>query len=241
MSHDLVVIDASHWQETKNPPNWQILIDAEVVGVILKCTESTNYTDPTFRTRYESAIDAGLAVSSYHFCRPGDLVEQMAYYLAALQPRQGERVVLDWEDSGVGLEDIRDAVDYLLDVRPDLQITIYGSSSFLKERVKAGDSLGQTTSLWVASYTSNPEPSDFGPAWEFWSLWQFTDKATVSGYGPVDGNRFNGSSDVCRAWIGPYVAPAPGPALPTVTLTVDADEPVNLIIVSGQNIATVTA
>jgi lysozyme len=238
MSHDLVALDASHWNPSANPPDWQKAIDAEVVGIFLKCTEGDGYVDPTFRVRYDSALEAGLAVSSYHFCRPGDLVGQMEFYLSVLQPRQGERVVIDWEDAAVGLEDIHDAVDWLTETRPDLQITIYGSSSFLKERVPADDRLGLLTSLWVASYTKNPQPTHWGPAWETYSLWQFSDKATVAGYGPVDGNRFNGSSEACRRWMGPVTEEPPPPALPTLTVTVEADEPVNLNIVTGKNIVT---
>jgi lysozyme len=210
MSNDLVVVDASHWQAGANP-NWQKAIDAGIVGLLFKATEGTGYTDPTFKSRYAGAIKAGLAVGSYHFLRHGNVKSQMNLYLNAVAPRNGELMVLDWEDAAVTVSEVEECVAYLKTDSRNLHIVIYGSSSFLRDRVKKGSPIASGTDLWVASYTSAAQPSSWGDAWPAWSLWQYTDKATVAGYGPLDGNRYAGSRAECAAWIGPAAGAQPEP------------------------------
>jgi GH25 family lysozyme M1 (1,4-beta-N-acetylmuramidase) len=96
-------------------------------------------------------------------------------------------------------------------MRPDLQITIY-SGHLIKEQLSGtrSDILAQNTSLWVAQYTSAPAPSWPTSTWPQWSLWQWTDHATVTGCSkPVDANRFNGTADAFKAWMGAGAVTAP--------------------------------
>ena len=83
-----------------------------------------------------------------------------------------------------------DAVGNLLQMRPDLQVTIY-SGHLIKEQLGStkNDYLAENTSLWIAQYTTAAAPSWPTATWPLWSLWQYTDKATVDGITkPVDGN-----------------------------------------------------
>jgi GH25 family lysozyme M1 (1,4-beta-N-acetylmuramidase) len=206
-----ICIDISHWNPT---PNWSQLRAAGCEGVIHKATESKTYVDDQLFARARPAMDAGLLWSTYHFLRPGGMYEQMDHYLSTIDPRQGERVVLDHEDPGVYLDQLEDAVGNIKEMRPDLQITIY-SGHLIKEQLAGTRSayLAENTSLWIAQYTSAPAPSWPTSTWPQWSLWQWTDKATVPGVSkPVDANRFNGSADAFKAWMGlSTTAPAPEP------------------------------
>ena len=203
------VIDLSHWNPT---PDWARIKEAGVVGVIHKATESTNYVDDTLFKRARAAMNAGLCWSTYHFLRPGSIKKQMDWYLKTVNPRPGERMCLDHEDAGVSLADLKEAVSYLIEDSRGLQVTIYSGHVIKDQLGNTKDTyLAENTSLWLAQYASTPSWPK--ATWPQWSLWQFTDKATVSGISaPVDGNRFNGSAEQCVKWFGPAGAePAPEP------------------------------
>jgi lysozyme len=238
MSSDPIVVDLSHYQPD---PDWAKLKSAGIVGVILKCTEGQTYVDPTFRKRYDAALAAGLAVSTYHFMRPGSVTGQMNHYLNTLKPRPGERVCLDHEDPKVSLADLESAVQYLESDSRDLQITVY-SGHVIKEQLgsKYSDVLAET-SLWLAQYSATPSwPTG---TWDTWTLWQYSDKGSVAGItGNVDFNRFNGSDENCAKWIGPASepapAPAPGPERPTLVAIIKGSGSV-VVTVDGVVVAEV--
>lgn len=194
------VIDLSHHNPT---PDWAKIKAAGVLGVIHKATEGTGYADPDRKPRLAAAYRAGLLIATYHFMRPGALSAQMDFYLKTIDAAQGERVVLDHEDAGVSLSDLKAAIAYLWAKRPDLQITIY-SGNLIKEQLGGShDELLARTSLWVAQY-NNSGPSWPTATWPSWSLWQWTDHETVAGIAaPVDGNKWNGTADSLKRWFGP--------------------------------------
>jgi lysozyme len=194
-------IDISHWQEGVD------LLEFAAAGgkaVILKATEGTTYVDATYEGRREEAEEAGLAVSTYHFLRPGNMEAQARHYLEVVDPDEGERMIADHEDPKVSLGDL---VDFLKEIKlanPTVELTVY-SGHLLKEQL--GDRrdawLAENTSLWVAQYTTAAAPSWPSGTYPTWSLWQYTDKGTVIGFdGPVDCNRFNGSDDQMLRWFG---------------------------------------
>jgi lysozyme len=208
-----IVIDISHHQP--DPIDWTRLKANGTVGVIHKATEGVSYVDPKLFSRAKNALEEGLKWSTYHFLRPGKMTQQMDHYLTTIQPVEGERVCIDHEDAGVPLEDLEDAIAYLMELRPDLQVTIY-SGHLIKEQLGNRHSATLAkTSLWVAQYTSAESPTWPTATWPAWSLWQFTDQATAAGIsGKVDGNRWNGSIEALLAWFGPAgedLAPPPEP------------------------------
>lgn len=246
MTQKTVCLDISHWQ---TEPDYSVLTKAGILGVILKATEGTSYVDKTFANRFSRGLNAGMAMATYHFLRHGSIVNQMNLYLNTVVPRDGERMVLDWEDPAVTADEVRQAVAYLQSDTRNIQISVYGSSSFVRERVTSPqDPIAADTSLWVASYTSASQPSAWGTGWPDWSLWQWTDDCYTAGYGPTDGNRFNGSAEAFLRWMGPSGVEMPeampeplppaviSPDIPTVTLTVNSDQKVNLVIAVGENV-----
>lgn len=216
MTTGIVVIDCSHHQQGWPAPPadtpWEAMAKVGIIGCVLKATEGVSFVDDTFRERYVACREHGVAVCSYHFLRPGSLPQQMDHYLAVVQPVQGERMVLDWEDEGVHVGDVEYCVNYLLDKRPDLQLTIYASSGFMQDKVVgAHETLAKNTSLWVARY-SNEQPYWPEQVWALWSLWQCTDNFELQSYRPLDGNKFNGSVENCMVWLNPAAqGPAPTP------------------------------
>ena len=115
-------------------------------GVIHKATEGTSYVDNKLFARMKAAKTAGLLTCTYHFMRESDMEGQMKHYLSTINPVQGERVILDHEHSGTSLQELKQAVHYVLSVRPDLQITVY-SGHLIKEQLGSGSSdfLTETT------------------------------------------------------------------------------------------------
>jgi GH25 family lysozyme M1 (1,4-beta-N-acetylmuramidase) len=191
---------------------------AGIIGVILKATEGTSYTDPTFASRSKAADEAGLAVASYHFLKHGKVQAQIEHYLSTVKPSVGERVVIDYEDTACTVQDLIEAVKAIRETAHDLQITIYGASK-LKDDARGHRADLEGTSLWVARYSSK-QPEIATDVWPYWSAWQYSDAGRVDGIdGPVDVNTFNGSPENCAKWLGLAVeepVPVPEPAPPPV-------------------------
>jgi lysozyme len=199
-----IVIDLSHHQP--DPIDWEAVRDGGTIGVIHKATESINYVDDKLFDRARAAMDAGLSWSTYHFLRPGSMSQQMQFYLNTVDPKQGERVCLDHEDAGVSLTDLKNAVAYIFEHRPDLQVTIY-SGHLIEEQLagKRDDYLAENTSLWTAQYADRASEVEWNDAtWPVPSLWQYSDNESVTGIdGPVDGNKWNGTEEALVKWFAP--------------------------------------
>lgn len=238
MVQPTIIVDLSH----HNPePDWKALKAGGIVGVIMKATEGTSYVDPTFADRRMRAEAAGLIVSSYHFFHGNR--DEMEHYLETVVPRAGERLCIDHE-AEASLAELEDAVKFLRDTVPDCQITIY-SGHLIKDQLgsKTSPVLAENTSLWIAHYTSAASPTWPKQVWPTWSLWQFTDKATVKGISaPVDGNRFNGSTANAVKWLGPAAqvptpepAPEPKPEKQMVTVSLEVPPGIEVsVVVNGK-------
>jgi lysozyme len=229
---DPCVIDLSHHNPT---PNWATLVQNGVIGIIHKATESTSYVDDQLFKRARPAMDAGLLWSTYHFLRPGNMATQMEHYLGTIDPVEGERICLDHEDAGVSLGALKDAVECVLDMRPDLQIAIYSGHVIEEQLGSSRDAcLAENTSLWTCQYTTAAAPSWPTGTWPAWSLWQYSDRVSVPGISqPVDGNRWNGDEASLRKWFGPAGAAVPEPEPAVISMTVS---PGITLIVNGQQI-----
>lgn len=233
-----IVIDISRYQTSVD---FAALKANGTVGVILKATEGTGYVDPTFRERYSKAKAAGLCVATYHFLKKGSVAQQMQFYAKTVQPTPGDRMVIDYEDGGLAISDLETAIDALrAATHPSVEITVYGASGFMGAQL--GDKKNAklaSCSLWVASYTSKPEPTMIGlkGTWPVWSLWQYTDKATALGIPTgVDGNRWNGKPETLPGWFHAGISPAPVEPAPepvkevTIEVTVPAGVEVKVLV-----------
>jgi GH25 family lysozyme M1 (1,4-beta-N-acetylmuramidase) len=218
MSQQPDFIDVSHWN---GPINWPLVAGTGILGVIAKATDGSSYVDNTYQQNRAGALAAGLSFASYHYLQHGDADRQMRFYLEKATPRQGERVVIDYEegDPAVTMADLELAVLTIRAQRPDLQITVYGAS-MLTEHCNACEDVSflTETSLWAARYSEVNQPVVADPPWSYWSAWQFTDAGRIKGInGEVDLNTFNGSSEACLAWFGPVAEVIPEPPRPSPT------------------------
>lgn len=220
MSDDCRIIDISHHQGN---PDFDAVARTGVIAMIHKATQGTGNVDDCRAENIIAATAAGIACCTYHFLEHGNIEEQMQHYLDIIDPVDGERMVIDWEDwpghSIVTAADLLAAVKYLLADPRNLQVTVYGSESKLIEELSDLDAddvevLSQT-SLWIAHYGVD-EPGDWPKdIWPHWTLFQYTDQGEIDGVdgSTVDLNRFNGSDENLIKWINPADdgEPAPGP------------------------------
>ena len=114
-------------------------------------------------------------------------------------------MVIDYEEDGCILGDLKEAVAVLKADPRGLQVTVY-SGHLLKEQLNGNHDafLAENTDLWLAQYTSGA-PSWPTGTYEHWTLWQYSESGRVDGIDDsyVDLNRFDGSDDELVKWISP--------------------------------------
>jgi GH25 family lysozyme M1 (1,4-beta-N-acetylmuramidase) len=244
MSDVPVCIDISHHQ---GYPDFDEVRRAGVLGMIHKATEGSSFIDDARAENCYNALQAGLAISTYFWLKPGDGRAQAEFYLSVVDPQPGERCVIDYEEAGCTLTTLRDSVQALLDYKRDLQITVY-SGHLLKEQL--GDDhdnfLAKHTDLWLAQYTSDEAniswPSGTYPQW---SLWQYSESGTIPGIDGcyVDLDNFNGNEAAFLKWINPkggFPMPVPPPE-PREMVNVAVTAPDNISVLVTINGHTVRA
>lgn len=141
--------------------------------VILKATEGTGYTDPTFRSRWKAAKAAGLKRSAYHFARPGTDPVQCARGLYSIASDAELPLVCDWEDAAVPVSWVLAFVRELDRLSGKVSI-IYTTAAFA--RAHAGSSTLAHWPAWIARYNSflgNVSP------WGKAMWWQYTDHGRI--------------------------------------------------------------
>lgn len=229
MSDHPTCIDISHWQDS---PDFEAVAAAGVVACIMKATEGTGYVDPNRAKNFINATSAGIACCTYHWLKPGNAAAQMQFYLSVIDPVPGERVVIDYEEDGCTLDDLKQAVQALLDDPRALQVTVY-SGHLLKEQLgnTHDDLLADNTDFWLAQYTTGT-PTWPSATYPFWTLWQYSEDGHVDGIdgGEVDLNRFNGSDENLVKWISP-ASDQPLPVPPEQTqVSVSISAPANVTL-----------
>lgn len=168
--------------------------------VFIKATEGTGYTNPKMTAQAAHARAAGLVVGFYHFVRPGSMKAQAAYFVKQADSREGDPLVLDWEDTGVSNAQKNEFLAEVKRLRGAThRVGLYCNVDFWKNRDR-GSVCGDF--LWIAQYGGTVgKPSISDP----WLFHQYTDS-------PVDKNvaKF-GSRAELRAWARKTAAPAPAP------------------------------
>lgn len=207
-------IDLSHWQGS---PDFAKVRAAGVLACIMKATEGTSFIDSTCAPNTVKAMKNGIACATYHWLKPSRYATakaQMAFYLQTIDPCWGERVVIDYEEPGVTLGDLADAVEALLADPRQLQITVY-SGNVLREQLglTARNALfADNTDLWHAQYTT-AAPSWSKGTYPQWALWQYSESGHMDGIAgsTVDLNRFAGDDTALLKWISPRTPAAAAP------------------------------
>jgi lysozyme len=190
-----MVIDLSHWN---NVASFQEVKNDGIVGVIHKATEGFDYVDPDYLERRSLAQAAGLMWGSDHFGVGGDDAEQAKFFLSTVQPGPHDLLALDLEENPVGSSmTLQEAEAFVNQVQ---SATARWPGVYSGGYIKG--TLGNPTNtllancwLWLAQWEQVPVVP---AAWEFWTLWQYTDGQlglgpySVVGVGMCDRDKFNG-------------------------------------------------
>lgn len=206
MTETVKCIDISHWQGN---PDFAKVHAAGVIVCIMKATEGVSYHDANCSSNTVKAMKNGIKCATYHWlkaARFGSATAQMKFYLDTIDPVFGERVIIDYEETGVTLNDLLEAVQYLLSDPRKLQVTVY-SGNVLREQLGLtahNTLLADNTDLWHAQYTSGTPTWSKG-TYPHWTLWQYSESGKLAGItgSAVDLNRFNGTDDQLLKWISP--------------------------------------
>jgi lysozyme len=164
-------------------------VSAGACFAFIKASEASRrtgvpFTDPCFERNADSALDAGLLISFYHYLRPAfDVSEQARFFCAMVASYQRHfSLIVDVEDHGglsrsklAGkLEDIAGEVQELSGHRPMIYTRATFWNKYLGDLKWAGEHL-----LWIARYNQRikaPWSSNackYRPLpWSSWSWWQ---------------------------------------------------------------------
>lgn len=156
-----VVLDiSSNNHPTGKPITWAAVAaaPATVLGVAIKATQGTTYTNPFYAADAAGAQAHGIPVVAYHYAAFTTAAAEAAHFRYVAGPRAR---VLDVETSANAAW--MDAFWTALG-NPDTQDLTYGSASTLPRTLKS--------ELWPADYSSNPGVG---------ALWQAGDNLVVAG------------------------------------------------------------
>ena len=197
-------IDVSHNNGTVD---WKKIAASGIGFAFAKATEGDAFLDPQFDANYNGIQSNGIICGAYHFFRPGKNAQAQAEsFLKTVQALKPVDLMpaLDVEvndnkaasDTIAGIQLWMDTVAVGLNSRPIL----YTSASFWNANL-GGTGQFADYPLWVAHYTSDPQPN-IPKGFSGYAIWQFTEQGAVSGVsGNVDLNRYNGSvNDLRRLW-----------------------------------------
>lgn len=210
-------IDISSWQQGIN-----VGAVAGVDFTIVKATQGTGYTSPTFAAQVESTVNAGKLLGVYHYISGGNAAAEAAHFVNTVRAYIGRAVLaLDWEtdeNSAWGnvdyLRQVAAEVIRLTGVRP----LLYFSESVLGAVAPVARALN--CGLWVAQYANMDATGWQASPWNegafSCAIRQYSSKGNLSGYpGWLDLNKFYGDSTAWKKYAavtGTPVAPASQPA-----------------------------
>lgn len=192
------VIDISH-HNTIN--DFAALKAAGILGVIHKCTQGANYSDPVYFPRRKLARDAGLLWGAYTFNTGEDVQKQVDNFFAHADPDDQTLMCLDFEDNPSSQMSIVQCVQFLTiaEKRLGRKLVLY-SGNRVKDLLgnKINEYLGSHM-LWNAQYGP---VSKVQASWKSQWLWQFREDGRLPGTdGAIDFDIYLGSdADLATEW-----------------------------------------
>lgn len=200
------LLDLSHHQ---TEPDWDGLIRAGIVGVILKAGEGDSYVDPTFAPRLKVAQAKGLITAAYWYIRSGASAAAQVDDIRRVVP-PGTPVITDTEDGSGNVALTKDIQNRLRAAGYPVPLSYL--PRWYWQQLGSPDLRGLAP-LWSSRYPDTKQ-GDFraeysdAPA-SYWigyggldvALLQFTSSALVNGRGPYDANAFRGTRDQLAALL----------------------------------------
>jgi lysozyme len=204
-----MVVDLSHHNIVNN---LQAAKDWGIRGIIHKATERNNYVDPTYDARRVQAKAVGMLWGAYHFFRPGDVEEQVNWFLEHAKADEKTLLVLDHEDSACSAHDAEQFLR-MVEERTKRKAALYSGNTIKEQLGNQVSAYLGSCRLWLAEYGSKPECQ---ASWNDWWLWQYTGDGigphpqVVPGigegndpHGPIDVNSFAGTlEELQNSWAG---------------------------------------
>lgn len=179
-------------------PNWAAVADDGIRFAITKCSEGTNYLNPTFLHNWTGIRNAGLVRGAYHYARPdlgGPQAEAQSFFRKLGPLETDDILALDIE---TGNGNLREWVVAWLNECERLagrKAYLYSGMWFmLPHGLVHADVAAASGGLWLAAYQPAPPlvPEPWGGSGQPF-IWQRSSTASVSGIaGNVDQNVYLG-------------------------------------------------
>ena len=204
--HEVHGVDVSRWQ---GDIDWHRVARSGVAFAFLKATEGGDHADPSFKSNWRAAAQAGVPRGAYHFfylCRPA--AEQAAWFIAhvpretgALPPvldiewNHGSRTCRARPDPATVRAEIA-TFQRLVGAHYGRRPILYTAVDFYEDNHLsrlAGEE------FWLRSVAGHPRQTFPGQSWSFW---QYTGTGSVPGIaGTADLNAFAGSRADWARWL----------------------------------------
>jgi GH25 family lysozyme M1 (1,4-beta-N-acetylmuramidase) len=236
------VLDLSHHNEISSMAE---IVGAGIIGIIHKASEGIGCPDESYAGRRDEAKAVGLLWGAYHFATGSDVEGQVDDFLSRVGIDDETLYALDWEDNPGGtkmsLEQAREFLE-LVEERTGRKAVLYSGNTVKEALGDRVDEYFGEHRLWLAQYSSDPEPQ---ASWGEWWLWQYSDgnngpqpRGCPGVSGDVDTNSFDDADeDLIEQWSGFGEDDRPARDVPTVTLHVSSDKPVKLdVVLEGDNV-----
>lgn len=198
-------IDVSRWQSDINLYN----VDADFV--VVKATEGSGYTSPTFRTQADATLGSGKKLGVYHYMTYMTPAKQQAeYFCKVVSDYVGEAIlVLDFESTAT-YGGARFALKFLQRVEEitGVKPLVYTSQSVTRS-LDWTNVVNEGYGLWVARYplgyttTGYRDDLSYGSVgyWDTVAMYQYTSSGRIAGYsGNLDLDIFYGDESQWDAY-----------------------------------------
>jgi hypothetical protein len=161
----LVGVDVSQYQTSWTP-------ESGISFAFVRATKGNNHKDEAYTRNLAAARAAGLVVGHYHFQDAlSPVADQVQWFLANSDIRDGDMIVWDWEVRDAGHNPILKSADkdYALKTlalaKPHCQVGLYTGRNYWEVQDETGF-FGDF--LWMAYYSELPPPHP-------WTFWQYVD------------------------------------------------------------------
>lgn len=178
--------------------------------VIVKATQGTWYTSPTFVKQYSDAKEAGKLLGIYHYAEGKNYKAEADYFLKTIGNRVGEAILcLDWEDtdnstfnSGKDRTWVKNWCDYVAS-KTNVKPLVYTSKAYMRNISGIGD-----YGLWIAQYANNNPTNYQATPWNegaySCAIRQYSSHGRIKGYnGNIDLNKFYGDAAAWKKYANP--------------------------------------
>lgn len=155
--------------------------------VIMKASEGETFRDWRFKRRWKKADEFSYRRGAYHFFKPGKEAQAQARNFISqvgdIRPEDFPPILDIEKTDGLSAETInKRALEWLqiIEKHYGRKPIIYANPHYLNNILSS--EITKNYPVWVANYGVSR------PNWNGWHMWQFTDRALVSGVGCADLN-----------------------------------------------------